>query len=154
MVRTLRPEVTGSAVLLSTDVRDFFPSVGPDTVGRTLLAAGVSPADAASAAAMLEGWADHGYRGLPIGPPGSAVLANAVLMSVDAEVRTGFVRWLDDYFVAARSEREAAEVLDRLDGALADLGLERSVPKTRIREDGGWRQAPTGGSFGSFQRPT
>lgn len=153
MVRALK-QLAGGAVLLSTDVRDFFPSVGPDAVARALLAAGVSLEDAASAALMLEGWADHGYRGLPIGPPGSAVLANAVLMSVDTDVRAAFVRWVDDYLVAARTEQEAAEVLDRLDEALAGAGLVRSVPKTRIREDGGWLQAAAAGSFGSFHRPT
>lgn len=153
MVRPLKRAAGEGTLLLSTDVRDFYPSVGPDTLARALLAAGVSREDAASAASMLEGWADHGYRGLPIGPPGSAVLANAVLVPADGEVRAAFVRWVDDYLVAVRSEREAAEFLDLLDGALAGLGLERSVPKTRIREDGGWLSATAGGSMGSFLGP-
>jgi reverse transcriptase-like protein len=154
MARPLKHAATGGAVFVTTDVRDFFPSVGPDALARALLAAGVSLEDAASAAAMLEGWADHGYRGLPVGPPGSAVLANAVLMPVDAGVRRAFVRWVDDYLLAAPTEREAVGVLDRLDGALAGLGLGRSAQKTRIREDGGWLQAAAVWSFGSVHRPT
>jgi hypothetical protein len=152
-VRALKREAGGDALLLSTDVRNFFPSIGPDALARALLAAGVSRHDASLAATMLEEWADHGYRGLPIGPPGSAVLANAVLVPADGEAGTAFVRWVDDYLVAVRSERVAGEFLDRLDEALAVLGLERSRPKTRVREDGGWLSAAAGGSMASFLGP-
>jgi hypothetical protein len=63
-------------------------------------------------------------------------MANAVLAPVDAALDGfRFLRWVDDYLVAASSEREAEEALERMDHALAGLGLLRSEPKTRIGAD-------------------
>jgi hypothetical protein len=135
--RARRAAGTG-AVFLATDVEDFFPSVSPDAVVRSLLGAGSSPRDAAQAAAALEGWASLGYGGLPIGPSTSAILANAVLRSVDDSVGVPFVRWVDDYLAILTEEAEAAEVLDRMDEALARLRLRRSVRKTRIGPGPEW----------------
>jgi hypothetical protein len=134
---------------LSTDVEDFYPSLGSETVARALLAAGASPHDASRVAAMLEGWAALGYRGLPIGPPASAVLANAVLRPVDEAVGAPFVRWVDDYAVRLATERHAAEVLERTDEALDRLGLRRSRPKTRVRTRPGWLGSALGPSIRS-----
>jgi hypothetical protein len=149
MLRAARGSARPPEVFLRTDVEAFFPSVGPDAVARSLLEAGASPGDAAEAAAMLEGWASLGYRGLPIGPPASAVLANAVLRSVDEAIGVPFLRWVDDYLALIASEREAAEVLERLDGALAHLGLSRSARKTRIGGCPGWLASAVGTSGGS-----
>jgi hypothetical protein len=132
-----RPAGAGAS-FLSTDVEDFFPSVGPRTVARALLAAGVSAEDAKRAVTMLEGWAALGYRGLPIGPPASAVVANAVLRSVDQAVGAPFARWVDDYVVRLDTEHRATEVLERMDEALDRLGLKRSLPKTRVGLQPGW----------------
>jgi hypothetical protein len=134
------------AVLVTTDVEDFFPSVRPDAVARSLLEAGSSPRDAAEAAAMLEGWASLGYRGLPIGPPASAVLANALLQSVDETVGVPFVRWADDYLVVVNAEEEAAGVVERMDEALGRLTLSRSTRKTHIGASVGWLGSAVGAS--------
>jgi hypothetical protein len=127
------PVAGDGAGYVSTDVEDFFPSVTPDTAVRALLAVGESPDDASLVASMLEGWAALGYPGLPIGPAASAVVANAVLRSVDEAVGAPFVRWVDDYVVRLATERYAGEVLERMDEALGRLGLRRSLPKTRVR---------------------
>lgn len=82
---------------------------------------------------MLEGWGSEGYPGLPIGPPGSAVLANALLDPVDRAVAPSpFLRWVDDYVIGLDDPSEAAAVLDRLDEALDGVGLRRSERKTCI----------------------
>ncbi|MGH2684213.1 MAG: RNA-directed DNA polymerase [Actinomycetota bacterium] len=125
-----------SSVVIRTDVASFYPSITP-----TVLADGLrettGPADARLAAGMVEGWGSEGYTGLPIGPDGSAVLANAILAPVDrALAGVPFLRWVDDYLVAVLSERQAEEVLERLDLALDRLGLRRSLPKTRRLEGG------------------
>jgi hypothetical protein len=87
---------------------------------------------------MIEGWSESGCRGLPIGPVGSAVLANAVLTSVDSGLRSlHFVRWVDDYVIALTSERATADILDRLDTFLDQLHLRRSLPKTEVLEGTG-----------------
>lgn len=119
--------------VVRTDVADFYPSVTPRVLHGAL--GRRCPQEARHAADMLDGWGSEGYGGLPIGPPGSAVLANAVLASVDqALANVPFLRWVDDYLVATPSERAAAEILDRLDEALAGLGLRRAMAKTRIFE--------------------
>jgi hypothetical protein len=117
--------------VVRTDVAAFYPSVTPRVLHGVL--ARMSPQEAGTAAAMLDGWGSEGYGGLPIGPPGSAVLANAVLASVDRGLAdVDFLRWVDDYLVAAPSEPAAVEILERLDEALAGLGLRRAMSKTRI----------------------
>jgi len=132
--------------VVRTDVAAFYPSVTPRVLHRAL--APMCSQEARSAAGMLDGWGSEGYGGLPIGPPGSAVLANAVLASVDrALANVPFLRWVDDYLVAAPSERAAAEILERVDEALAGLGLRRAMAKTRIlvgRRNITW---PGGGSM-------
>ncbi len=121
-----------SESLLRTDVASFYHSITPATLHRALIATGVEAADARAAAAMLEGWGSDGYPGLPIGPPASAVMANVVLREVDAAVGPPFVRWVDDYLVAVASDRQARQVLERLDEGLRCLGLSRSVAKTHL----------------------
>ena len=125
-----------SGAVVRTDVRAFYPSVTPHVAFRALVALNVEAPVASRAAEMLEGWGSEGYAGLPIGPPGSAVVANAILAPVDAALKTPHLRWVDDYLVGVEPERDVPAVLDRLDSALEDVGLERSVPKTAILPGG------------------
>jgi hypothetical protein len=120
-------------VLLRTDVAAFYPSVTPEVLARSLRRFGVDPDDAHLAATMLEGWGSDGYPGLPIGPPGSAILANSVLGRVDLALRPfPWLRWVDDYLIAARSEGHASRLLDRIDESLGRLGLARAPGKTLL----------------------
>jgi len=131
--REASARLSSAEAVLATDVRDFFPSVTSAGLHRGLAAAGVDPADARAAAVMLEGWENRGHRGLPIGPAASATLANALLAPVDAAVGgRRFLRWVDDYLVGVRDEADASRITDRIDEALAELGLARSEPKTRF----------------------
>jgi hypothetical protein len=122
-----------AGTVLRTDVTGFYPSVTPSVLADALRAAGAEPPEAHGAADMVEGWGSEGYVGLPIGPPGSAVLANAVLLVADRALEGfRFLRWVDDYLIALPSEGAAAEALSRLDDALDLLGLRRSEPKTLL----------------------
>lgn len=122
-------------ILVATDVRSFYPSVRPEAAYRGLRAAGADHATAGRSADLLEGWGSEGYPGLPIGPPASAVVANALLAPADAALAgLPFLRWVDDSLIGVRSEAEVSRVLERLDGALEALGLERSVEKTRVSD--------------------
>jgi hypothetical protein len=124
-------------VVLRTDVATFYPSVDPSVLARSLRDLGASREDASVPADLVEGWSSQGYPGLPIGPPGSAVLANAVLIHVDRGLGgLRWLRWVDDYVVGLPSERAAAGVLDRIDGLFDELGLHRSEPKTHLIEGG------------------
>jgi hypothetical protein len=146
--RTAARLETGAGSVLGTDVRAFYPSVDPSVLYRCLTGLAIDRADAGLAADMVDGWAGHGHPGLPIGPPGSAVLANAVLAPVDRHLRDlRWLRWVDDYLVALPSEDAGATVVERIDDALADLGLRRSEAKTvlvdegPVRWPGGWSSA-------------
>jgi Reverse transcriptase (RNA-dependent DNA polymerase) len=123
----------GAEAVLRTDVAAFYPSVDPATLTRCLRRVGVEAAVADRAADLMEGWSGLGYPGLPIGPPGSAVLANAVLAAVDdrlTDVR--WLRWVDDYLIALSDEAVAPAVIDRLDEGLDAVGLRRSEAKTVV----------------------
>ena len=122
--------------VIVTDVRSFYPSVTPRVAFEAVTAVGLQEA-ASEIARMLEGWGSEGYCGLPIGPPASAIVANAVLAPVDAELAPmPFLRWADDYAIALHRAQRVPEVLERLDLSLSRLGLERAEAKTRIRGRG------------------
>jgi hypothetical protein len=135
--RAARTIATKAGVVLHTDVAAFYPSVDAPVLARSLRGAGADPRTARRAADLIEGWSSFGYPGLPIGPPASAILANAVLASVDAALEgILWLRWVDDYLVGLPSEGTAAMVLDRFDERLDALGLHRSERKTRLVEGG------------------
>lgn len=138
-----------SGLLLRTDVEEFYPSIAPEVLVRALAEVGVPRQESRLAGQLIDGWSESGYRGLPIGPVGSAVLANAVLASVDAAMGSlHFVRWVDDYLFAVPSEGAITRILDRLDVSLERLHLRRSVPKTELLDRTGdipWlREVPDG----------
>jgi hypothetical protein len=123
----------GASTILRTDVAAFYPSVDPAVAYRSLIGRSVDRSVAATAADMLEAWGSEGYPGLPVGPPGSAVLANAMLDSVDRALGGfPFLRWVDDYLIGLDDPSRAGEALERLDRALDAVGLCRSERKTRL----------------------
>ena len=122
-------------MLVHADVASFYPSVTPAVLASAVTEAGGDPADARLGADLLEGWGSEGYLGLPIGPPGSAILANAVLRPVDRAMDgRPFLRWVDDYLIACSDERDAARALDGIDETLDRMALRRAVAKTRMEE--------------------
>ena len=126
-----------SRLVLRTDVGSFYPSVTPSAAHASLRLIGTEPTLAVEAATMLEGWGGEGYAGLPIGPPASAIVANAVLAPVDSDLEGfDFVRWVDDYLIGLGRPSQVSELLDRLDASLEGRGLERSEAKTAVLEGG------------------
>jgi hypothetical protein len=124
-------------MVVRADVASFYPSVTASVLAAAIADAGGDPEDARLAADLLDGWGSDGYPGLPIGPPGSAVLANAVLAPVDRALRgLPFLRWVDDYLIGCRVERDAGRALHLLDEALDRLSLRRAPSKTGVVEPG------------------
>ena len=112
------------------DVRRCYASISPATVGRALRRDGIE--GAADIEGLLCELHRAGIVGLPIGPKPSAVLANAVLATVDRALeRAGIrhLRWVDDV-VFAHEEPDAALMVVR--DALARIGLELNERKTRV----------------------
>ena len=124
---------------LVLDVRECYASISTTAVETSLLDLGCDRAKVRSLLRLLERFGEDGVRGLPIGPDPSAILANAVLSAADRAIeRSGarFVRWVDDYVVAASTERNARRALDAAGECLASLGLETHGEKTRIETAG------------------
>lgn len=112
------------------DVRRCYASISPATVGRTLRLAG-SP-NAEEVERFLAELQPFGVRGLPVGPDGSAVLANAVLAPVDRALRDSGIehlRWVDDVVLRGPDPHAAVTVFRH---ALAELGLRPNERKTRV----------------------
>jgi len=121
--------------LLFADVRACFGSIAPSVVGSSLTALACDAHPTTEVVALLRRLGSLGVRGLPVGPEPSAVLANAVLASIDRALRARrlpHLRWVDDIVVGVAGPGEAADALDRLAEVLASQGLELNRRKTRV----------------------
>lgn len=130
--RTLvRLAVGPDRTALRADVRRCYRSIGATAVEAGLRRAGVDGAVRDEIAAFLRAVRTAGIEGLPVGPPPSLVLANAVLAIADDAVRregVAYLRWVDDVVLigeAARVRRAAAAWR----AALRDLGLDEHPGK-------------------------
>jgi hypothetical protein len=125
--------------LLLTDVLDCYGSISPSIVERSLGAAGCDRLDVRRIVGMLDRFHGAGIRGLPVGPRGSAVLANGVLSGVDRAIHARGIRhlrWVDDVVLAA-PERILPEAIDVVASVLDELGLRPNEAKTRMMPNGG-----------------
>jgi hypothetical protein len=123
--------------LVLADVRDCYGSIRPEVVAGSLRRLGCEPEGANDVRATLERIGEVGIPGLPVGPVASAVLANAVLSSVDdalERARVRYLRWVDDVVAVGAGSRAPDEVLALLASALRGLGLELNASKTRVLE--------------------
>jgi hypothetical protein len=130
--RAVGPAARGLRV--HVDVADCYGSIRPEVVAASLRAAGADPR---ALLRLLHELADHGVRGLPVGPEPSAVLANAVLARVDLAVAAAgvpHVRWVDDVVAFAPDLRRAVRVTDAVRRELEALGLRPNEAKTRIED--------------------
>jgi Reverse transcriptase (RNA-dependent DNA polymerase) len=120
--------------VLLTDVLDCYASMSAAVVQRSLRAAGCDPLDVRRIVKVLDRFNAAGIPGLPIGPPASAVLANAVLCGVDRAIEaTGLqhLRWVDDIVLAA-PEKTIPHAMDVIATALEELRLRPNESKTRL----------------------
>lgn len=132
--RRLAPD---AGVFVVADVHRCYPSIGADLVGRTLRRLGCARSEVLDLTALLEAIDEAGSSGLPIGPDPSAVLANAVLAGADGVLRAAGVRhlrWVDDFWIFAPDNRQAAAALRSLGGWLEGQGLSLAPGKTRMLE--------------------
>jgi hypothetical protein len=133
--RMRRLALAGGRLVLA-DVRDCYGSIGPDVVGGSLRRLGCEPAAIDAVRDVLGRIGETGRPGLPVGPVASAVLANAVLSTVDDALEregVGHLRWVDDV-VASAAPRTPERVLALLAATLEGLGLELNAAKTRVLE--------------------
>lgn len=131
-VRRLRLDARSVAV---TDVRACYPSIRHDVVATRLRSLGAPREDVDEVLGWLRAFDEAGVSGLPVGPPASAVLADAVLMGADRILRDAVVphvRWVDDVAAFLADRRAAGATLESLRRAFASLRLELHEGKTAI----------------------
>jgi Reverse transcriptase (RNA-dependent DNA polymerase) len=138
-VRSVSVAAEPSRVAFVGDVLDCYASITPTGVQRALVGMGAGADEAARVAQLLRSFEARGVRGLPVGPAGSAVLANAVLAPLDrafAEAAGGpAFRWVDDVVAFAPGRVAAQRTADAFRRALDDLGLEAHPTKCAIVHD-------------------
>ena len=118
----IRARVAGASSVLSSDVADCFPSIGERAIR---LAAAGTGGDPAPLLHVLRCYREAGGFGIPIGPPQSAAVADAVLSLADERARIAGcqpVRWVDDVMFAG--DRDAVARASRAwHDALFELGM-------------------------------
>jgi hypothetical protein len=120
-------------LIVRSDVRDCYASIGPGAVAGSLGAARADRAAVDALLRLLDALRRHGVPGLPVGPAPSAVIANAVLADGDRAIASAGVahaRWVDDVLLFAGSAGEARRAFDAWRRALDAAGLEVSLAKT------------------------
>ncbi len=138
-LRAIGP-ATRAGTIVRSDVRDCYASIarGPVAMAVGALTDGATVRELLVTLDRIRG---RGCAGLPIGPPGSAVLANVVLAQADRAIAaTGVphVRWVDDVLFFAASRGEAQRAFDAWRSALATAGLEPNLAKTAVGIEPGW----------------
>lgn len=136
---------TASRYLLTTDLSQFYPSIYTHSIPWALHSKSVAkakPNDYSLLGNVLDlairNGQDKQTIGIPIGPDTSLVIAEAILSSVDRQLKgsiakRGF-RYIDDIGCGFRTVAEAEETLGLLQHLIGDLQLQLNPKKTRITE--------------------
>ena len=135
-----RAALIGNKTVAVTDISDFFPRVLQHPLENIILSAALTNRSTDVARVLVRKFlmklADGKSYGLPIGPLASSILAEAILIDVDAALIDqgfDFVRWFDDYTFFARDDTEAQRALFFLSAWLQDNhGLNLNGAKTKI----------------------
>ena len=133
-----RVDSNPSGFVSITDIADFYPRVYQHRLVNALqAAAGATKQDQIRAfEKMLFRFSDGASYGIPIGPPASRPLAEAVLIDVDSTLmsyRIDFIRFTDDFVVFATTPGEAEYGIRILGETLfLNHGLTLQTAKTKV----------------------
>lgn len=122
--------------VVTADIADFYPRIYSHPLENALRVATGSAAHADALVRFVGQLNQSVSYGLPVGPSGSRLLAELVVSDVDRLMLSegfDFIRFVDDYRVFCRTEREAYDALAKLANALFDShGLTLQQHKTAI----------------------
>ena len=107
--------------VLMADISDFYNQLGQHRIQNALEAASVSASRSRNIERFLNQLTAKQSQGLPVGPLGSIVLAEACLIDVDNFLlRQGVphTRYVDDFHVFCTSRKQAIEIRHALTGYL------------------------------------
>jgi hypothetical protein len=125
-----------------TDIADFYPRIYQHRLVNALQgAAGANKQDEIRALEkMLYRFSEGASYGIPIGPPASRLLGEAVLIDVDSTLMSygiDFIRFTDDFVIFAKSPQEAEYGLRVLGETLfQNHGLTLQTAKTKVLPSG------------------
>lgn len=120
------------------DIKDFYPTVELEGLGRMLSSMGVPD----RLYGYLMGWlqdlnVSQEVRGIPTGHDPSRVLADGLLVECDrtlSDLGLEYIRYVDDTWFFLDSSEQFGPVIDRYREVLNPLGLEVHPEKTRLFE--------------------
>ncbi|MBX7258031.1 MAG: RNA-directed DNA polymerase [Candidatus Hydrogenedentes bacterium] len=129
------------------DIADFYPRIYQhrlqNIVGTVAKSQRVREVARVLVRKLINNLMGRNSYGIPVGPYASRVLAEAILIDVDASLlnqRSDFVRWVDDYNIFCKSEYEAQSILFSLgEWLFVNHGLTLQSSKTRILTIGEYR---------------
>jgi hypothetical protein len=124
----------------TADIADFYPRIYQHRLENVVQTAAASQRGIDVARVLVKklisNLMERNSYGIPVGPYASRVLAEGVLIDVDAFLYSNgvdFVRWVDDYHIFCKSEYDAQSNLFRLGEWLySNHGLTLQSAKTRI----------------------
>jgi hypothetical protein len=120
------------------DVRNYYPSVRPASVARTLVELGAAKGAAMTLANSLEALTQAGApAGLPLGFEGSGLLGNAYLLQADRLLRQNripLIRYTDDTWLFLGREADWGALRDEYAHTLRSLGLELNLDKSTFSD--------------------
>jgi hypothetical protein len=122
------------------DIADFYPRIYQHRLENAVQAVASTQRGVEVARVLVKklisNLMENNSYGIPVGPYASRILAEALLIDVDAYLhsnRHDFVRWVDDYSIFCKSEYEAQSTLFKLGEWLYDQhGLTLQSEKTKI----------------------
>lgn len=135
--RASRPQVRYVAV---ADIADFYPRIYQHRLQNVIESVATSQRVRDIARVLVKKLIGNimgmDSYGIPVGPYASRLLAEALLIDVDASLQSqgvDFVRWVDDYNMFCRAEYEAQSVLFALgEWLFSKHGLTLQSAKTKI----------------------
>ena len=130
-------------IMLTLDVKEFFPSVALPVLARSLAALpGPETTKLAIVTWLKRTTAQTNISGLPIGPEPSAVLANHLLRTADLALAgwPHWVRYMDDTWIFAVSQQIAFDLGTEYEARLRPLRLGLNDEKCQFHGEGDARE--------------
>jgi reverse transcriptase-like protein len=136
----IKADRVGTQIIAIADIADFFPRIYQHRLENVIEASARSPRGVEVARVLVRKFLSNiggkNSYGIPIGPYASRILAEGVLIDVDAALLSDgadFIRWVDDYTIFCKTESEAQRLIFRLSEHLfRNHGLTLSAIKTKI----------------------
>lgn len=130
----------GHEAMCRTDVENYYGSIDLTVAAHWLREWGCNQESTDFLLRLIEQWQLWAnLRGIPVGPEGSAVVGNALLLPLDqrmSSLRAQHLRWMDDILIFATTPVETRLLVNPADEEIGKLRLKRSIEKTAFFDTG------------------